>query len=465
MAISVEAELPGAYIDGLFEDAVPAAAGKTPILLNADPEPDETRVAQDTDIALEIATIDSTGTIDLSTVQVYVNGALAFAGGAFAAAFGGARSAFSNPQSDVLRINIDPQTDFDSQAVVLVRVVAQATGDTGVLDTTYLFTLADTSPPRILHAEAVDLQRVRVTFDEGVVQGDGLLDSATNPANWQLDRYGDYLTPLVSAKVVAVEPGFALTTVDLITDIPLTPGGLYRLTASLIEDAEGNVIDTFNTTDFTGWLLPFPAEREFNLYKTCVPEINKREDALGDLLRFVLCIQEVANLLLYDIDQFISILDPDTAPEVWVDAMLEDLGNPFTFDLSLTDKRRLANVLVDMYKLKGTAVGIVDVIRFFLRIDVEVDQFNSSTGWVLGESRLGDGTILGTSNQALLYSFEVVAAQVLTATEREQISAIVRYMKPAHTHFVRLREPAPPPEVLNHLVLGVSRLGENWILH
>jgi len=37
-------------------------------------------------------------------------------------------------------------------------------------------------------------------------------------------------------------------------------------------------------------------------------------------------------------------------------------------------------------------------------------------------------------------------------------------MKPAHTHLARLVEPAIP-EVIDHVELGLSELGETWELH
>jgi hypothetical protein len=52
----------------------------------------------------------------------------------------------------------------------------------------------------------------------------------------------------------------------------------------------------------------------------------------------------------------------------------------------------------------------------------------------------------------------------LTETERRQIRAIVDYLKPAHTHFVELIEPLPPP-VYHHWELGISELGETTDLH
>ncbi|OQX69585.1 MAG: phage tail protein [Sorangiineae bacterium NIC37A_2] len=55
-------------------------------------------------------------------------------------------------------------------------------------------------------------------------------------------------------------------------------------------------------------------------------------------------------------------------------------------------------------------------------------------------------------------------ARILTARERQQLRAIVEYLKPAHTHFVDLVEPLPPV-LPNHWELGLSDLGETTDLH
>ena len=55
------------------------------------------------------------------------------------------------------------------------------------------------------------------------------------------------------------------------------------------------------------------------------------------------------------------------------------------------------------------------------------------------------------------------APGALTAEERLRVRIIVDYMKPAHTHF-RVVEPVIP-EVIDHLELGLSELGETWLLH
>ena len=62
------------------------------------------------------------------------------------------------------------------------------------------------------------------------------------------------------------------------------------------------------------------------------------------------------------IDVFTQIADINRAPEPFIDLILADLGNPFRFDLDLNEKRRLAKTLVDIYKLKGTKIGIIDAV-------------------------------------------------------------------------------------------------------
>ena len=62
------------------------------------------------------------------------------------------------------------------------------------------------------------------------------------------------------------------------------------------------------------------------------------------------------------------------------------------------------------------------------------------------------------------FAFQVVVTQVLTQDERDGITQIVELMKPGHTHFVRIVEPTVPPAV-DHMELGLSELGKNWVLH
>ncbi len=451
-------ELPGAYVDSVIEDA---SGGL--LLINRGPEPDDENVAVDTLVTLDIAAALDTSLVLLASTQIYINDVLAFDGGTFTSGYDGPSAGYSNPAADVLRVIFDVgDSFFTSLEVVVVRVVSAAdTGET--LDTAYHFTIVDLTPPVLVGAEARALRRVRVTFDEAVFQideDDG--NDALNPSNWTLTRWGDYLTPLVSVEVTSVEH-VASNILDLITDIPLTPRGTYHATAANITDLFDNVVEDLSA-EFTGWAPPVPAGRSFDLFKK-LPLVNRAEDDTGDLFRFIACLQEVVDLQLFDIDSFLDILDPDLADEQYVDAMLEDLGNPFDFDLSLIDKRRLVQVLVPIYRLKGTAVGVKQVILFFLSLVIDIDAYNSDPdNLVLGESELGVGWQLGPSLSYQRFSFEVTVAQVLTDAQRKQLTDIVNFMKPGHTHFVRLNEPTIP-DIVDHLELGLSSLGENWALH
>jgi phage tail-like protein len=195
-----------------------------------------------------------------------------------------------------------------------------------------------------------------------------------------------------------------------------------------------------------------------------LPEHNRRNDETGDLRRFIACLQEVLDLLLADSDRFPDLFDYERAPETYLDCILADLGNPFSFDLDVLARRRLAAILVEMYSQKGTAKGIKNAVRFFLGIEISaIALFNGDT-LVLGESELGVDWILGPSDRFARYAFDIKVSRVLTATERKQLRTIVEYLKPAHTHFVDLLEPVTVV-VSEYWEIGVSELGVTTLLH
>jgi phage tail-like protein len=195
-----------------------------------------------------------------------------------------------------------------------------------------------------------------------------------------------------------------------------------------------------------------------------IPKYNRRLDTTGELARFMACLQEVTNWLLAELDALADLPDIERAPEWMLDRILADLGNPFTFPLTVLDKRRLASMLVSIYQQKGTAPGIKNAARFFLGLDdLEITPLTSTT-LILGESILGEDWELGPSNRFARYAFEVVVGRVLTDDETAALTAIVRYAKPAHTHLVAIRTPGPPPFV-DDWEIGMSELGVTTLLH
>jgi len=156
-------------------------------------------------------------------------------------------------------------------------------------------------------------------------------------------------------------------------------------------------------------------------------------------------LQQVADELLSRVDCFSDIFDVERAPESFVDLILQDLGNPLPVELTELDKRRLASMLVETYRQKGTAVGIRNAIRLLLGLDIQAVVAYADSTSVLDGPDSGIGLNLGSADRFPRYAFSIEVDVVLTDKQRRQIRALVEYLKPAHTHFLRLVEATPPP--------------------
>ncbi|MCA9557049.1 MAG: phage tail protein, partial [Myxococcales bacterium] len=422
--------MPAVELPGLYADNVAAiVAVERPLLINRDPGPGETGVPLEWFVALEVLDPGPDG-VDRSATRVWVDGVLAFDGGAVAelqAGFDGPRAVILET-ADTLRVLLDPTVPFTSEATVAVRVVSQTNGGAHALDQTYTFAAEDRTAPKVVAAQATGQRAVQIGFDEDVV--------VTDPAGFALSPLSFPAVPLLPISAVAEG-----TVVSLVLDGEMTPDVLHAVVVTGVADAFGNpVAGPDDRAVFAGFRPARPASRRFDLW-TMLPRHNRRIDATGDLRRFVACLQEVADLLLAEADRFPDVFDLERAPEDFLDLILRDLGNPFPFDLDGLGKRRLASVLVEMYRQKGTAGGIENAIRFFLGIDITAITPFTGTTLVLGESELGVDWELGPSERFARYAFNVEVDVPLSETERQQIRAIVDYLKPAHTHFVDLLAP------------------------
>lgn len=418
-------------------------------LIMRDPQPDEANIAEDSTVYLRVVDLDGApgapGTIAFR-VEIDTGGGWveAFDGTVPVTPWDGPRAAYAESTGadpycwKEVALDQAPVV-FDSEENVRVHVeLIIGTGGWGhfdwghedwghapvtptFADVYYDFTVADTLPPNLVLAEAVGPRTVRVTFDDSMASGANMVSDVDS---W-LAPYGFTClnvdpSPGVGIVCTAVEV-MSLTgdrTWDLSLDRPMTPGCLYSVTvAPTVTDEAGNAVATA-LASFVGFTPEQPARRAFNYWRHMLPLKNRLEDATADLLRFANCIQEVLDLLLVQTDHWLDAFDIDICTDTDVDAILNDLGNPFTWaelDLTALQRRKLARVLVDLYQLKGTDTGIESAILRLLGIGANVIDF-AAIGWVLGVDALGDGEPAQIrAGSAEPYNFAVLPATLVLA--------------------------------------------------
>lgn len=294
-------------------------------------------------------------------------------------------------------------------------------------------------------------------------------DSLLEPANYTLSHNAALVLSEINPTYDSVVESVKLITssiVELTLKQDMTPNGPYILTVENVQDYWGNIIDpAHNSLAFRGHIPQSPELRSMDLYQF-MTAFNRKQDAdILDMKRFLSPLQEVLNLILADLDDYLPTLDPTTAPEWAIDAMLVSYGNPFVwFDLPLTKRRQLARILAQFYKRKGTEQGIEAALRFFFGFTTINFIYYWGGGWILGESELGVSTELNASELRMRYSFSLSVDRPLTDEERNLIRRTVGVMKPAHIHLIDILEPTAP-FVPDHWQLPWSELGVNTQLH
>ena len=423
----------------LLTEAIGAVETANPFLVNRSPAPGDIGIPVGTDIAFEIvAQIISVPSFPMT--DVYIDGVLAVDGGVFQAGFSG--SAVIAEQS--LLVIVDPDVDFDAEALVIVRVVTNVAGGDEV-DESWSFTTEDLTPPEVVRADALGENIVRVTFDEDIALVDALAFAFV-----ALD------VPAVPITALAATVSGAKAFIEV--DDTMSPGRRYEVDAAgAVKDLSNNV-SISSTAEFAGFQHLAPEGRSFSL-DAFVPRHWLEFDDTGDFRTLLDIIQEVSDVVLGDLDRFRLTWEPDRAPAEVLPEMLCHLGNPFSFPIPEAVQRQLAVELLGLYQLKGTATGMEQAILILLGLVATVDGLRAQL-MELGVSELGVDWILDGDEPEIPYSFTITVTETLSEDQRRWLTQIADVMKPAHTHLHEIIEDVPPLT----WILGISTLGQNTTL-
>lgn len=436
----MEVRLPRLLIDEVRGDT----ASSWIEILNRSPSPGESGAPRSEPIVFEAFELGTPKEgIDPASTIIFVDDALVWAGGDALAGWGGSQEVLGDGR---LRVELTPDVDLASLRSLTVLAIVKTNGGDHDVMASWSFTVEDYVAPQLVAAVALGTRAVRLSFDADVSVAD---------ARFTLDR----------TSVPAVDVGVASATasgsaVDLDLDDDASPGATYRVIAEGVVDMAGNAIADGASIESTAFVPDAPDERRFDLW-SMIPDYNRADDPAGDLRLLTQAWQEVVDLLLADIDRFGEIIDLERAPAGFIDLLIAQLGCPFDVaDLDTQERRRLAAVLVDIYKAGGTAQGMIDVVRLFLGITIEIEPLGR-TDMRLGTSKLNIDWTLGSDDLRVLHSFAAVFPVTLTAKQQDLARVLLEWMKVAREHVV-IREPDSTMDM--RWVLGSGELGTSTTL-
>jgi len=446
-------------------------------LANAYPEDGNTNVGVSQAAIVEIISTHLSG-VDIDATSVVIGGSQAMLNGVWQPGFTGSSADPLSPHD--YRLTIVHDADWLSEQVIEVQVTSRTLDSAYALTESYSFTVEDITKPKLVSVTAIGAKKIRVVFDEAMLRTSASgTNDALNPNNYAFafvpanDR--DAGVWVAASSVAEVSS----TTFDITTDIVLSFGKTYQLTCDDIADAAANanlLDDDYRSAEFTAWVpTNWPSTRRFSIWYDLLSEKDREGDIHGDLERMCSVWQDVVDVKLWEIDNFDDLWDVDRMPESFCDAQLADLGNPFDFDMTLTQKRKLIDLLIPSYAQRGTEDAIVNMARFFMGITVTVTAYNGNEEvWVLedisvedvsgSEIGLGIDSVIGPSaGTPELYTFEVYSGVVLTTDQRRTLALIIEEVKCAHEHYV-IKDPSDAT-VYDPWEIGLSQMGVDTYLH
>lgn len=446
--------LPGCAIDNV----VALTVAPTLSIVNRDPEDGETNVPLDQPwrFDLEPTSDGSLGLVDLARTTIYVNGNIIYELGAFAPDWSG--SSTQTTLSGGVSFSIVNALPFDSDVIYEIRVISTRESDNpGTLDETWSFQTVDLIAPLLVNASHASIYTVVATFDDVLLLDDSD-GSALNPNNYALTLLDGL--PAVTPVVVSVE---AVTdyVVILTLDTPLTNGATYLLTATGVTDVVGNTASS--EADFV-CDYAFDVRRNIDLYQRFAQQDRDADN--GDLFNMCDVWQDTFDVSAALIDAMPLIWDTDTAPNPWLDLILWDLGNQwerFTSFMTPGRKRLATLILPYLNKQMGTGPAIVDGVRLFMGIEVQVSVYAWGIA-AIGEAIMDETFILGSSDIGDRLTLRIHVPVRLTDEQRADMRFIIDRAKAERELYIFV-EPPPPPYEPNHWEMDYSLMDVETILH
>jgi len=216
----------------------------------------------------------------------------------------------------------------------------------------------------------------------------GVLDAA----NYSVTRHNVYPNPAVNLEIesAAFEED-STSVVELTTQWPMTHNAPYKLRIDGdITDTSGNVIDSTTLVhDFIGFKPDWPDRRDTEI---TLPQVIWDHDEDQVMRAIVNIWQEYLDQTVDDYDELWNYFSADDIPAELLELALADMGNPFDWaelDLDESEKRKLLDLLPEIYASKGLGPGIESVVYLLLTVPVQVEP-HIENGWRLGLDTLGD---------------------------------------------------------------------------
>lgn len=184
-------------------------------------------------------------------------------------------------------------------------------------------------------------------------------------------------------------------------------------------------------------------------YLEYLPSLYEQDDFMG---RFLMLFESFWRPIEQQIGEIHNYFDPELTPArflpwlaSWFDLMLDD-------NWSESQQRELLNIVMWLYRRRGTRVALQRYLEIFTQEPVEILEKRAKNMSLGPASRLGVGVALGTSNQPHTFTVklrlrpifppadldEVAAAREVARLEKQRLALIHRMImgeKPAHTSY------------------------------